>query len=163
MVEITDGVNVQVNGTTVTAKGPGGEVKKILSPLVSVKVEGKKIEISSADKALANTVEAILTNMVHGAKSGYKKNLKLLYAHFPITIEVKGKDLTVKNFLGEKMARKTVIIGNTKVEAKGQNVTISGPDKEAVGQTLANIRTAMRIKEKDGRVFQDGIFEVEGE
>ncbi len=72
--------------------------------------------------------------------SGYTRNLKLLYAHFPITIEVKGSDVMVKNFLGEKQARKTVLIGTTKVLAKGQSVTVSGPDKEAVGQTIANLQ-----------------------
>ncbi len=163
MVEITEGVNVQVNGTTVIAKGPGGEVKKTFSALVQLKSDGKKIEILSANKTLTNTVDAILVNMMKGAKTGYKRTLKLLYAHFPITLEIKGKDLTIKNFLGEKMPRKAMISGNTKVEAKGQNVTVSGPDKEAVGQTIANLRTAMHIKDKDGRVFQDGIYDVEGE
>ena len=163
MVEIAEGVNVQISGTTVTAKGPGGEVKKVFSPLIKLKAEGKEIVISGGSKALTNTVDAILMNMMYGAKTGYKRNLKFLYAHFPITMEIKGKDLTIKNFLGEKMPRKAKIAGNTKVETKGQNVTVSGPDKEAVGQTIANMRTAVHIKDKDGRVFQDGIFEVEGE
>ncbi len=39
--------------------------------------------------------------------------------------------------------------------------TLTGSDKEAIGQSLANLRTATRIKEKDDRVFQDGIYEIE--
>ncbi len=163
MIDIPEGVNVRVEGRTVIAKGPAGEVHKAFGKEASVKVSGNKAEVTAPDKKMTNTVEAILRCMVAGAKSGYKKSMKLIYAHFPITIEVKGKDITVKNFLGEKQARKTFVIGNTKVEAKGQSVTISGPDKEAVGQTIANLRAAMRIKDKDSRVFQDGIYDAEGE
>ena len=68
---------------------------------------------------------------------------------------------TIKNFLGEKQPRKTTVIGEkTKVEVKGQVLTISGPDKDAVGQTASNIKQATKIKEKDSRVFQDGFYAV---
>lgn len=163
MIDIPDGLNARVEGHTVIIKGPAGEVRKAFGKEASVKVSGNKAEVTAPDKKMTNTVEAILECMILGAKTGYKTNMKLIYAHFPITIEVKGKDITVKNFLGEKQARKTHVVGSTKVEAKGQSVTISGPDKEAVGQTIANLRTAMRIKDKDPRVFQDGIYDAEGE
>jgi large subunit ribosomal protein L6 len=162
MITIPDGVTVRVDGCMVTAKGPAGEVQKTFSREAVLKADGSKVEVSANRKALVNTVEAVLKCMVEGAKGGYRKSFKLLYAHFPVTIEVKGKDISIKNFLGEKQARKTVLVGATKVEAKGQSVVISGPDKEAVGQTIANLRSAMRIKDKDGRVFQDGISDVEG-
>ena len=163
MIAIPDGVNLQVSGNELIAKGPAGEVRKSFKSVVKIKIENKSVQIDAPEKELTNTVEALITNMCNGAKIGFKKHFKLIYAHFPITIEVKGKDVTVKNFLGEKQPRKTVLIGNTKIESKGQNVTVSGPDKEAVGQTVANMRTAMKIKEKDGRIFQDGIYEIEGE
>lgn len=163
MIQIPDGVTVRVEGHKVMAKGPSGEVHKTFSKDASVKAGGGKVEVSAGDKALAGTVEAVIKAMLHGAKAGYKKSFKLLYAHFPISLEVKGADVAIKNFLGEKQPRKTVVAGNTRVEAKGQSVTISGPDKEAVGQTIANLRIAMRIRDKDSRVFQDGMYEVEGE
>jgi len=161
-MEIPQGINVRVEGHKITAKGPQGEVHKMFPKGSKVAVNGNDIVIETPNKALQGTLESIVKSMLKGVSSGYTRNLKLLYAHFPITIEVKGSDVMVKNFLGEKQARKTVLIGSTKVLAKGQSVTVSGPDKEAVGQTIANLRTAMRIKDKDGRVFQDGIYEVEG-
>ncbi len=160
-MEIPQGINVRVDGRKVVVKGPQGEVQKTLAKGTSVKVSGSSLEVESADKAISGTSEALIRGMIEGASKGYTRNMKLLHAHFPISIEVKGSEITIKNFLGEKMPRKTVLVGNTKVQAKGQAVTISGPDKEAVGQTLANIRTAMRIKDKDGRVFQDGIYDAE--
>jgi len=157
-MDIPQGVNVRMDGATIIVKGPQGEIKRSFPKGTTVKVNGNAVEVSTPGKALQGTTEAVIRNMFDGVSKGYTKNLKLVYAHFPISIEVKGSDVAIKNFLGEKQARKTVLIGSTKVQVKGQAVTISGPDKEAVGQTLANIRNAMRIKDKDGRVFQDGIY-----
>ncbi|MBN1169912.1 50S ribosomal protein L6 [Candidatus Micrarchaeota archaeon] len=156
-MEIPDGITLTVDGLRITAKGPKGEVSKNLSKKAQVRIDGKKVDII-ADKALKGTLESIISSMLEGVKEGHRKKLKMLYAHFPISIEIKGQNITIKNFLGERQARKTKLIGNTKVEVKGQDITVSGPDKEAVGQTAANLIEAVKIKEKDGRIFQDGIY-----
>ncbi|HSB47075.1 MAG TPA: 50S ribosomal protein L6 [Candidatus Bilamarchaeum sp.] len=162
-MDIPQGLNVRIEGHKITVKGPAGEVHRNFPKGVQVKADGAKVEVVAADKAIKGTLEALISGMFLGASKGYSRSLKLLYAHFPITVEVKGSDITIKNFLGEKQPRKTVLVGATKVQAKGQMVTISGPDKEAVGQTIANMRIAMKIKDKDGRVFQDGLYDTEGE
>jgi large subunit ribosomal protein L6 len=159
-MQIPDGVNFSVDGLSLKAKGPGGEVAKNFPEKVQIKVNGKEIEVSCVDKALCNTWAAHVKNMLTGAKDGYKIKMKIIFAHFPITLEIKGKDIMIKNFLGEKVARKAKLVGNTKVEAKGQDVTVSGPDKDAVGQTIANMRLAMKTKDRDHRVFQDGVYIV---
>jgi large subunit ribosomal protein L6 len=160
-MEIPNGLTVRVDGRDVIVKGPQGEVRKTMAKTAKVSVQGSSLSVDSSELALKNTTEAVIRGMMEGASKGFIKNMKLLHAHFPISVEVKGSEVTIKNFLGEKQPRKTVLIGATKVVAKGASITISGPDKEAVGQTLANIRTAMKIKDKDGRVFQDGIYEAE--
>lgn len=160
-MDIPQGITVKVDGLNVSVKGPKGEVQKTFPKRTEVKVSGDKVEIVSERPALKGTAEAVMRNMLEGVSNGYTRKLKLLYAHFPITIEVKGSDIAVKNFLGEKQPRKTDLVGSTKVTAKGQAVEVSGPDKEAVGQTIANLKSAMRIRDKDGRIFQDGIFDVE--
>jgi len=157
MIEIPDGVTFQVDGSKVSAKGPNGEVVKVFSKNATIKLEENKLSVT-ADKALKGTIESLLNSMAVGVTTGFTKKLKVLYAHFPISIEVKGNDITIKNFLGERQPRKTVLVGSTKLEVKGQNITVSGPDKEAVGQTAANLRTTTKIKDKDGRIFQDGIY-----
>jgi len=162
-MEIPQGVTIRVDGNRLIAKGSQGEVQKALPPQAKVSVNGSAVEVTTADKALKGTLESMVQNMMHGVAKGYLRNFKLIYAHFPITVDIKGSDITIKNFLGEKEPRRTVLVGSTKVQAKGQSVTISGPDKEAVGQTIANMRIAMRIKDKDGRVFQDGMYDVEAE
>jgi len=162
MIDIPQGVTVRLEGQKLSVKGPQGEVHKTISKLVEVKASGNHVEVKSESPALLGTTESMVKNMVKGVVNVYTHNLKLVYAHFPISIEVKGSDVTIKNFLGEKQPRKTVLIGSTKIVAKGQSVVVSGPDKDAVGQTIANLRTAMRIKDKDSRVFQDGLYAAEG-
>ncbi len=160
-MEIPNGITISVEGNKVKAKGPKGEVEKVFdAPGVSVKLNGNVLDVTAPNRALKGTFEAHVRNMCYGVEHGYTKKMKMIYAHFPFTLEVKGSTLNIKNLLGEKLPRTSKIIGKTKIEAKGQEVTISGPDKDAVGQTIANFKRALRIKEKDCRVFQDGIYEI---
>ncbi len=159
-MQIPEGVTFNVSGQEMKAKGPAGEVDKKFPDKVQVKVNGKDVEIICAEKPLRNTFEAHVRNMLKGAKDGYKFKMKVIFAHFPITAEVKGADITIKNLGGEKVPRRTKVIGKTKVEVKGTEIYISGPDKDAVGQTVANIRNATKIRNKDHRIFQDGYYVV---
>ena len=99
--------------------------------------------------------------MANGVVGGYSAKLKMLYSHFPISVEIKGKEILIKNFLGEKQPRRAKIMGQTKVESKGQEMSITGISKEEVGQTIANIKSATRIRKRDSRVFQDGFYVIE--
>jgi len=159
MITIPQGVAVQVSGCKVSVKGPKGQVEKEFSLQVAIKHSGSQFEVEGA-KSMVNTVEGIVSNMVKGVSEGYHKELKIIYAHFPISMEIKGKELVIKNFQGEKQPRRSNIIGDTKIVVKGQSVTVDGADKHAVGQTLANMKAAMKIKDKDSRIFQDGVYEV---
>ena len=66
----------------------------------------------------------------------------------------------IQNFLGERYARKADILETVKVEVKAEIITVTGIDKEKVGQTAANIERATKVKNRDIRVFQDGIYIV---
>ncbi len=160
MVTVPEGVNFAIDGNRITAKGPKGEVSKTFSPRIGVKMKDKDVVVEGKNHAYVKTTESIISSMLKGVSEGFEKKLKVVYAHFPVTVEVKGKDILVKNFQGEKHPRKTVIVGDTKVEVKGQNITVSGADREAVGQTAANLKSATKIKGKDGRIFQDGIYDA---
>ncbi len=86
--------------------------------------------------------------------------MRVVYAHFPVKVSVQGDAVVIENFLGERHPRHAPIRGTTRVDVKGDTVTIQGPDIEAVGQTAANVEQATRIRRKDPRVFQDGIYLV---
>ena len=165
MVAIPNGVTVSVTGNKITVKGPKGTVEREFKEKgLSIKVEGKEIVVSNVGKlpkATLGSIQAHVQNMVIGAEKGYEKKMQVLYAHFPVTLEIKGKTFFIKNFIGEKKPREAEIIGDTKIAVKGADVSITGPNKEHVGQTVSNIRTAVKIRNRDPRIFQDGLYVVE--
>jgi len=97
--------------------------------------------------------------MIDGVEKGYTYKLKIIFAHFPISVKIKGKVVNVENFFGERSPRVSRIIGDaTKVNAVGEDVIVQGPSLEEVSQTAANIELSTRIKDKDQRVFLDGLY-----
>ena len=84
--------------------------------------------------------------------------MKIVYSHFPITVKVEGKNILIENFQGERAPRIAMIRGDTKVVAKGDDVIITGPVLTDVSQTAAIIQEKSKVKNKDHRVFLDGIY-----
>ena len=71
------------------------------------------------------------------------------------------KDIIIENFQGERGPRKTVVVGNTKVIPKGEDVILTGEVWTDITQTAANIELKTKVKNKDHRVFLDGIYAFE--
>jgi len=170
-IEIPDGVNAEVMGYTVKISGGKGQLRREFKGVFDVKIEksedGKKIKVSSESddrkkKASIGSIIAHIRNMIHGVREGYTAKLKVIYSHFPVTVKVEKDKVIIQNFLGEKTSRAARIVGNdTKVGISGADVTVTGTDIEAVGQTAANMETATKIKKHDRKVFQDGIYITE--
>ncbi len=153
-------------GDTLVVKGPKGEVRRAFAHhKITLTVEGGKVKVycrlpSIKQKALCGTWSAHARNMLKGASQGFEYQLKIVYAHFPIKVTVKGEEFLIENFLGERHPRTSRILPGVKVVTKGEEVLVQGADREAVGQTAANIEHATRIRDRDPRVFQDGIYVV---
>ena len=82
-----------------------------------------------------------------------------MFAHFPISVKVKGKEIYVENFFGERSPRISKIIGeDTKVKVLAEDVLVEGPSLEDVSQTAANLESSTKVKNKDQRVFLDGLY-----
>jgi len=166
-IQIPEKVHVTIQDGVVTVKGPQGEVsKKLKHPKVKLEVKGKNVVVTSefprkAEKALVGTYGAHVRNMLRGVADGFEYKMKVVYAHFPVKTSVKGDTFVIDNFLGEKHPRKAKILGATKVDVKGDQVSLKGPNVEDVGQTAANIERATKIKGFDPRIFQDGIYIIE--
>jgi len=167
-VEIPDNVEVVVEGLKITVKGPKGAITKDFSHMrgVIVRREDNKVIIETymADrrtKALVGTLASHLKNMIKGVTRGYTYKLKIVYSHFPVTVVVDeaNRIVRIKNFLGEKADRIAKIVGDdVKVRVVGDEIIVEGIDKEHVGQTAANIELATKVKDKDRRIFVDGIY-----
>jgi large subunit ribosomal protein L6 len=164
-VEAPASVTIRKEGNLIEVKGKLGKVKKDFTKLpATVTVEGNKITIKpygrrKRDLAVTNTARSIITGMIKGVEKGYTYKLKIIFAHFPISVKVKGKEIHVENFFGERSARISHIIGDaTKVSVVGEDVVIQGPSLEDVSQTAANIELSTKTKGKDQRVFLDGLY-----
>jgi large subunit ribosomal protein L6 len=167
-VKIPQDVQVTIEGKTVQMKGQKGTLSKTLShPNIDLTLTGNVIRISCSqsprrkEKALIGTFKAHIKCMIKGVTQGYQCKMKTVFSHFPIKTTVEGNTLVIQNFLGERFPRHAEILKDVKVEVKGETITLTAIDKEKVGQTAANIERATKVKNRDIRVFQDGIYIVE--
>lgn len=163
-VEIPPSIEVKVDRNLVDIKGPLGELSRDFSHApVKIVVGGNNVKVSTEwprkhEAAMVGTVRSHIRNMIVGVTKGFTYKLKIIFAHFPITVKVEKDKVIVENFSGERTPRVAQIVGNTKVTVKGEDLWVQGLDIEAVSQTAANVEHATKIKQKDPRVFLDGIY-----
>ena len=168
-IAIPEGVEVIINDNEVSVKGPNGEdSRKFTYPNVSIKEEEDVVVLETTfpkkkDKAMIGTTRAHINNMIIGVTDGFTYHMKIVFAHFPMTVKVQKDTVVIDNFLGERHPRTAKIVGSSKVAVKGDAVTVTGINKEHVGQTMANLEQATKIKGRDPRVFQDGIYLISKE
>ena len=163
-IEIPEGVEVRIDGTTIHVKGKEGETNrafktasiKFLKKDNLIVLENKKA--TKTEKKLMHTFAAHIANMIKGVQEKFKYKLKICFNHFPMTAEIKGKEVIIKNFLGEKVPRKAKILEDVEVNINGTNITVISNQLEKAGQVAANLERATLIRKRDRRVFQDGIF-----
>ncbi|QUO48334.1 50S ribosomal protein L6 [Halorubrum ruber] len=166
-IEIPDDVSAETDHLELTVEGPNGSVtRRLWYPDVDVSVEDGAVVIAAENEdaktnATVGTFESHVANMIHGVTEGWEYAMEVYYAHFPMQVNVEGDEVVIENFLGESAARRTPIRGDTDVQVDGETVTLTGSDKEAVGQTAADIEQLTKVTDKDTRVFQDGVYIVE--
>ena len=166
-VIIPDGVKLTLNKHMLSFVGPLGKTfKSFRSIPVNIKIIENKVILNAIgnrkrDYAILHTARSIIRNICEGLAKGYTIKMKIVYAHFPITVKVEGKKILIENFQGERAPRVTKIIGNTKVIPKGEDVILTGEVWTDITQTAANIELKTKVKNKDHRVFLDGIYSFE--
>jgi large subunit ribosomal protein L9e len=170
-INIPAGVTVTVQNRVVVVKGPRGELTKNLRHAtldIRVKNNGTKVVVSrwfgkKPDIACINTCKAAIRNMINGVVKGFRFKLRFAYAHFPINVSCDGQTVEIRNFLGEKRVRRQVIPESIKVYRTDQSkvkdeLVLEGNDLELVSQTAAKLHEQCLVKNKDIRMFLDGIY-----
>ena len=163
-IQIPNDVNVNLKGSMLHVQGPLGHVYKNFKKIpVIIEIKDKKILLKQTGKrkkhyAIRNTAKSIIQTLCAGVVDGFTIKMKVVYSHFPITVKVEGKKVLIENFQGERAPRISMIKGDTKVDVKGDDVIITGPVLTDVSQTAANVQLKSKVKNKDHRVFLDGIY-----
>jgi large subunit ribosomal protein L6 len=166
-VRIPDGVKAGLDGMYLRVTGPKGQLSRnVRFPQVAVTCEGNEVTISTESRrkeitAMVGTLEAHTRNMFKGVTEGYEYRMKVVYSHFPIQLKLHGNTLEIANFLGEKKSRYARIEQGITAKVGNDEVVLTGIDRELVGTTAANIEHATHIRDRDPRVFQDGIYMVQ--
>ncbi len=166
-IEMPEGVSASLSGGLLTVNGPKGSLsREFTSSRVSLVQDGGGLLVRTdlprrKDKALAGTWNAHINNMVKGVSEGFSYTLRCFYSHFPMTMAVQGMEFVVTNYFGERVPRRAQILDGVQVKIENKtDIIVSGIDKELVGQTAANIERCTTVKNRDRRVFQDGIYRI---
>jgi len=164
IVTIPKGINISMKKHMMEFHGPLGKTFKSFRKIpVNIEIKNGKVILTAQgsrkrEYSILHTARSLIKNICEGLIEGYTIKMKIVYAHFPITVKVQGKEILIENFQGERAARKTKIVGNTKVVPKGEDVILTGEVLTDVTQTAANIQLKTKVKGKDHRVFLDGIY-----
>ncbi len=141
-VEIPAGVDVTIDGSTVTVKGAKGTLVQEIHPNITVKKEGNTIVVTRPDddkfnRSLHGLSRSLIANMVEGVSKGYSKELEVNGVGY--RAQKQGKDLVLN--IGYSHQVIVSEIDGITIDVPGPNkVVISGPDKQKVGQFAAEVR-----------------------
>ena len=166
-IELPEKIEANLENGLLKIKGKKGETQRnFFHPKIKLSLEGRKIVVASKEKGkkgkkMVGTYVAHIKNMFRGLQEGFVYKLQVCAVHFPMNVAVKNNEVIIKNFLGEAKERKAKILPNVAVKIEKETIIVESADKEAAGQTAANIEKAAQQTTKDKRVFQDGIFIVE--
>ena len=163
-IKIPQDVEIEIIGNLVIARGKEGENRREFN-FGDLTFDKKNDEIilgskvaTKKEKKMINTFAAHIKNMIKGSQEKFEYTLKVCYSHFPITIDIQGQKILIKNFLGEKSPRIAKIPEGVEVKVEKDIIKIISSDKETAGMAATNFEKATKIRQKDRRVFQDGIY-----
>lgn len=137
-IALPKGVEVKVVGDSIQVKGPKGALHQQLFEGVQIKVEDGKVHVSSdsQEREWVGTTWSLLQNMVTGSASGFEKKLELIGVGYRAAVSGKFVELTI----GYSHPTKVEIPEGVHVKVEKSIVSITGIDKQAVGQLAATIR-----------------------
>ncbi|MEM9018955.1 MAG: 50S ribosomal protein L6 [Planctomycetota bacterium] len=153
-VDIAKGVTVKVNGDEVSVNGPKGKLSLQTKPEVKVSLtdDGKQVSVERVAetrfaKAMHGTTRALIQNMVTGAAEGYTQQLKIVGVGWGANLKGNKVELNV----GYADTRVVEVPTGVTAEVKGQDIKLTGADKQLVGQTAAKIRAHRKPEPYNGK------------
>jgi len=154
-IEISGEATVSIDGNSIKVKGPKGELSYDFSYEVKVSSNDKEIVVeknsnSKVSQALWGTTRALIKNMIEGVTTGFSKVLELHGVGYKMAVQ--GKKLVLN--LGFSHPIELDIPEGLSAEVEKEKLTISGIDKQAVGQFAAEIRSLRKVEPYKGKGFR---------
>jgi large subunit ribosomal protein L6 len=142
-VAIPKGVQVNIQGATVKVKGPKGELSRTFADRVTIELKDQQVVVTRpsdmpAVRALHGTTRALIHNMVVGVSEGFAQRLQIEGVGYKA--EMKGKQLVMALGFSHPVVVDPPPGIAFSVDDKTRQITISGIDKELVGQVTADVR-----------------------
>ena len=167
-IEFPQEITTSLEDNKIIMKKDSDELQRKLNLLVDIKLEGNKIildskKASKREKKMFGTMKAHINNMIKGLTEGFKYKLQIANVHFPMNVShnKENNEIIIKNFLGEKQDRIVKLVEGVDVKIDKETIELESIDIEKAGQCAANIEKGARVRNKDRRIFQDGIFIIE--
>ncbi|MBN1168731.1 50S ribosomal protein L6 [Candidatus Woesebacteria bacterium] len=140
-VEKPDSVEINLDGQTLTVKGPKGEISKKIPRQIQLRIDGGVVVVerksnTKQNRALHGTYRALIQNMVLGVTEGWKKELEIVGTGY----RAEGSDKEIILTIGFSHPVKIKAPEGVSFNVQKTDITVEGVDKEKVGQTAANIR-----------------------
>ena len=152
-VTIPEKVKVAVQGTTLKVEGPKGALTMSVHPRITVKVEGTEVKVTRptdirTDRALHGLTRSLIQNMVIGVTQGYAKELEIVGVGMKASV----KENVLTLLLGFTHPIDYPFGKDVEIKCpKPTSITITGADKQRVGQTAAEIRSFMKPEPYKGK------------
>lgn len=142
-VQIPQGVEIEVKGTSVRVKGPKGEMSHTFPPVISIEKEDGQVNISRKSdekfhRSMHGTARAVIQNMVTGVSEGFEKFLEIQGVGY--RAEMKGKNLVLSVGYSHPVEMEPPAGVTFEVLERNNIIRVAGYDKQVVGQIAAEIR-----------------------
>jgi len=142
-VVIPSGVQVAINGSEVSVKGPKGEMKRLFSPRVGIALENNQVQVTRDSdepslRALHGTTRAVIANMVKGVSTGFTTVLEIDGVGY--RAEMDGQNLVLNLGFSHPVVIEPIEGISFEADPKVRQVKVNGFDKEVVGQIASDIR-----------------------
>ncbi|MFH7903044.1 MAG: 50S ribosomal protein L6 [Candidatus Aenigmatarchaeota archaeon] len=166
-INIPENVNIEIKENKIIVSGPKGKVeRRIEHPKIYITIENNILILKAyfATRREAKhlyTLASHIKNAINGVLHGFQYKLKAVYVHFPFKMKIQNNKFIIENFLGERKNRELEIPEGVNVKIEGDIVIVEGVDIEIVGNFASRLEALTKIKEKDLRKFQDGLYIIE--
>jgi len=152
VINLPANTEIKISDGRVLVKGPLGELSRVLHPVIEVKIQGSEVNVypkklTTESQALWGTYASHITNMVSGVNKLFEK--KLILEGIGFKSEVKGDKIVLA--LGFSHPVEVSIPKDLKVTAEKNLITVSGRDKEGVGQFAARLRSLKKPEPYKGK------------